>query len=374
MDHHDLSRSSNEKENVPDVLNQLERYGNLTMEYNRFLSLLENADQLRQSVRENIFQKVKQEYEIKKATLEQDRKKLEALLQENLDRFLEDQDRTRKTSQEETDRLEEIDFRVRVGEFSEEEQSEERDALKQNLIKKTEDLARIEEILQQYSHAGFSPASDHAFEPLNEIVRESSDAPHNPELQVAPFSDVQARALPETGEKGSCEEEEKGPVGQTDEVSLEKASEDFLVLEEQPDLSDDGCPVIHCPETLSETPSHFEPALEQASTNGFVTGYLVAMEGSRMGDRFPLISSNITLGNSPGIDIRLEDTGISNFHARILYKDRKHFLENLDPMGRSFVNGIQADLIELKDGDVIRLGETKFQVEYASTEPAEKNN
>ena len=43
-------------------------------------------------------------------------------------------------------------------------------------------------------------------------------------------------------------------------------------------------------------------------------------------------------------------------------------IENLDPMGRSFVNGIQADLVELKDGDVLRLGEIKFQVDYAPVE------
>ena len=80
-----------------------------------------------------------------------------------------------------------------------------------------------------------------------------------------------------------------------------------------------------------------------------------------------MISSNITLGSSPGIDIRLSDGGIANFHARILYKERKHFLENLDSMGRSFVNGVQAaDLVELRDGDVLRLGDIKMQVEYAS--------
>ena len=87
-----------------------------------------------------------------------------------------------------------------------------------------------------------------------------------------------------------------------------------------------------------------------------------------------MISSNITLGSSPGIDIRLSDSGIANFHARILYKDRKHFLENLDGRGRSFVNGVQAsDIVELKEGDVIRLGDIKMQVEYASAQAVHAN-
>ena len=36
-------------------------------------------------------------------------------------------------------------------------------------------------------------------------------------------------------------------------------------------------------------------------------------------------------------------------------------------MGRSYVNGVQATaVVELKDGDVVRLGDIKMQVEYAS--------
>jgi pSer/pThr/pTyr-binding forkhead associated (FHA) protein len=87
-----------------------------------------------------------------------------------------------------------------------------------------------------------------------------------------------------------------------------------------------------------------------------------------------MISSNITLGSSPGIDIRMLDPGIANFHARVLYKERKHFLENLDSMGRCYVNGVQATkVVELKDGDVIRLGEIKMQVEYASAQTTPMN-
>ena len=70
----------------------------------------------------------------------------------------------------------------------------------------------------------------------------------------------------------------------------------------------------------------------------------------------------------------MNDSGIANFHARILYKERKHFLENLDSMGRSFVNGVQAsDVVELKDGDVVRLGDIKMQVEYATAKTTAAN-
>jgi hypothetical protein len=151
--------------------------------------------------------------------------------------------------------------------------------------------------------------------------------------------------------------------------------EDFEIVEENPAGDDQGDTIVHCPPTLSAGSPRAQGGTAQATgrpgtsvtPSEFVTGYLVALEGSRKGERFPMISSNITLGNSPGIDIRLSDSGIASFHARILYKERKHFLENLDSMGRSFVNGVQAsEVVELKDGDVVRLGDIKMQVEYAS--------
>ena len=192
------------------------------------------------------------------------------------------------------------------------------------------------------------------------------------------------------GSKQACHQPAEAEVTAAEpeapETTAVEAEEAFEIVEEDEDqpVDEKQTPVVHCPPSVSFGSPQPQAGLDSgavagrtgshAATSEYVTGYLVALEGSRQGERFPMISSNITLGSSPGIDIRLSDAGIANFHARILYKERKHFLENLDGMGRSYVNGVQARaVVELKDGDVVRLGDIKMQVEYASAQKASAN-
>jgi predicted component of type VI protein secretion system len=70
------------------------------------------------------------------------------------------------------------------------------------------------------------------------------------------------------------------------------------------------------------------------------------------------------LGSSPNTDVMLTDQGISESHARIFFKDRKYCLENLDVLGRSYVNGIQSKVAELNHNDVIRLGNLNLRVDF----------
>jgi hypothetical protein len=145
----------------------------------------------------------------------------------------------------------------------------------------------------------------------------------------------------------------------------------FLVVHEGAEGGED-LPVIICPENFPAEGSSSKPAAsntqaEQTPSLSYVKGYVTALDGSRKGERFPLICSTITLGSSPGIDIRLNDPGIANFHARIVYKDHRYFLENFDGMGRCYVNGIHTGYSELKDGDIIRLGEIKLRTDFGET-------
>lgn len=311
-----------------EILDRLGEYESLLGTSRHLAALEQKADQNRQTVRPHIFEKVKAEYAEKRATLSRDQEERENALKEHLDRFLAMRSEIEERCQHETDRLEEMDFRIRVGEFTEEELAPERTTIKGLLLEQTQALAQVEEILRKYSRAGL-------------------------------YHDGGA---------------DQPPSALTIEDAGEDQGADFLVEEGDDSVADEDSPVVYCSTSREEeaVPVDEEPEPVVAEppkpspVNGSVTGYLVALDGSRQGERFPLISSNITLGNSPGIDIRLADTGIANFHARIVYKGRKHYLENLDTLGRCFVNGIQTDMVELKAGDVLRLGETKMQVEYGS--------
>ncbi len=369
-----LSPFSGDTEEPGDVLRRLEVYEDLNTQHGRYASLLERAIEHRRSVREYIFAKVRQEYETKKASLERDRDKLGQLLRDNLEAFVLEREKIDDASRQGQDRLEEIDFRVLLGEHAAETMVEERDALSRSLEQQAEELERTEEILRAYTRVGLAPGFPHASDPSDPEVPPDTEEPggtYSPDTGEPPPSTVSPGEVMGRGAHGSL---------RTDTPAHSEASqqvpEAFEVLIQSADTFDEDCPVVQCMDPAAQKGvdgnpgfrGHGEdPGASPGNTHpGFVNGYLVAVQGSRRGERFPLLCSNITLGTSPGSDIRLTDPGIRNFHAQIHFKGRKHYLENLDIMGASFLNGLQGGLLELKDGDIIRLGEVQFQVEFSN--------
>jgi len=370
MDRAETTPSVTETLADSNILEKLDEYQALTHQYDRCALLQEKIENHRQSTRPNIYEKVKKEYETKCSELEENRKELSEILENHLKTLLEERNELNDFCQEKTTVLEEMDFRVLVGDKKEEECVEERDEIKSKLLEFTQELGRIEEFLEKYAEAGlFNNDQPLGFTTDQKSTAQDSKSERDEEKTdeeketAAGSASEEDKAVEMDAALENPKTDEKQEEENREEWTASQAQEGFTVVEEEEDTEDADCPVVQYPKNLEERDSSDQESKEVSSD--FVTGYLVALEGSRKGERFPLISSNITLGNSPGIDIRLSDPGIANFHARIQYKDRKHYLENLDNMGRSFVNAVQVDLIELKDNDVVRLGDIKFQVEYA---------
>jgi len=361
-----VSKASGEEHSTSDILGRLEAYEKLSGEYQRYASLQANVEKERESVQLQIYERVKAEYEKKLSALQKDLKEEEALLAEQIQVLVEKRADLDRLCRQDNERLEEINFRTRVGEFSEEDCKTERNEIEKRNLSQSQELARIEEIVTRCTKSGFL-----AEELPSSLERDSEEAEEEP--QADNDGPRQVSAPSSTTEEQAEEQEPLEAAGE---------EEDFEIVEEDPSADDEDSPVVHCPPPLSSgQPQLGRDAKTTERRRGatvnprkYVTGYLVALEGSRQGERFPLISSDITLGSSPGIDIRLGDSGIANFHARILYKERKHCLENLDGMGRTFVNGVQVSaVVELRDGDVVRLGDIKMQVDYASASTSDPN-
>jgi hypothetical protein len=371
MEHQDQIRKNCDTTDVSDVLRRLETYEELSAQHVRYGSLLENAITHRSSVREHIFHKVKEEYAEKKFSLEQSRKSLEDLLLGHLTAFVRERDHLDVAGREAEDRLAEIDFRVRVGEYAEEGTAEERNALRQSLERHIQDLERMEQVLKAYSRAGLSSPAGPSSGPPEAGPKGTGSG--EPSLS-SPGADPSAETDWTARETISLDQDPaKSQVTEPETRKDPETVGEFQVLEQDTDLCDEDCPVVQFLDGTCEAllPEQSDPGEKSggnspgSTSSGCVSGYLVAMGGSRLGERFPLLCSNITLGSSPGCDIRLNDPGIKNFHAQIHFKGRKHYLENLDSMGCSFVNGSLGSQMELKDGDIIRLAEVKFQVEYS---------
>ncbi len=327
MDTSSQDRSGIENADTSGILKRLETYGALVSECNRYALLGRNAERNRHTVRPHIYAKVRNEYAEKMAILDQEQEEQKTSLQSELETVLRNRRALNERCRQESDRLEELDFRVRVGEFPEEEAQDARKELKDALLEITMALADTQEVVSKFEQVG-----------------------------------LLARAT--------------APRAETDEGKSEGPSpeeDDFLVLEGDPPASEGDVPVVNCPAGLCGA----SPEAEAGSTQGTpdpeapgsrkdnVFGYLVALDGSRQGERFPLINAEMTLGSSPDIDIRLADSGIARYHARIVYRNGRHYLETMKRAGVCLVNGVRKSKVALKDGDVLSLGKVKMQVEYA---------
>jgi pSer/pThr/pTyr-binding forkhead associated (FHA) protein len=69
----------------------------------------------------------------------------------------------------------------------------------------------------------------------------------------------------------------------------------------------------------------------------------------------------ITIGRGKKNDIQIPDKFVSSHHAKITMDEEEYFMEDLESVNGSFVNGVQIqDAVKLKNGDRIGIGEIEF--------------
>ncbi|MBO6178053.1 MAG: DUF3662 domain-containing protein [Selenomonadaceae bacterium] len=85
---------------------------------------------------------------------------------------------------------------------------------------------------------------------------------------------------------------------------------------------------------------------------------LIVTEGNNEGATFELTDKMLYIGRREKSDITLSDDKISRLHAYITYERHRHYLIDAGSLNGSYVNDDRIDKAYIKDGDVIRLGET----------------
>lgn len=94
--------------------------------------------------------------------------------------------------------------------------------------------------------------------------------------------------------------------------------------------------------------------------------WLVIVNGLRAGRLFPLDTQGTTIGRDAQNDIVLDDTAVSRQHAKVRTesasgkKKDQFYLYDLGSSNHTYVNGRRIDRACLRDGDEIRIGETRM--------------
>jgi len=327
-----LSEVSRSGETTEESLRNLKDFSCLLEESDRFARLIQKTRKYSDMVPPYILEQVQADYREQKrevdAKLEAQKDGFRQAYQEHLSEkeVLED------ICQKLRDRIKELRFRRIVGEYEEDDVQDEVRDLNGQLSESMERIDQMEEILDQYVIIGFDDLMER--EAAEEEELEQVDEP---------------------------EEEEDTPLPMLEEEDLtDFASEEAEEEEEEEEQS----PVYTRARDSAYAPSGYKAAEPEGRSSSYPQGYLTVLDGTRKGDRVPLIPADIMLGSSQNTDVMLTDQGISESHARVFYKDRKYFIENLDVLGRSYVNGIQSKVAELNHNDVIRLGNLNLRVDF----------
>jgi hypothetical protein len=73
------------------------------------------------------------------------------------------------------------------------------------------------------------------------------------------------------------------------------------------------------------------------------------------------IGKDNTIGRDDVNSICIKDRFLSKFHARIIHDENMYFLEDLNSANGTYLNDeLIKDAIELKSGDIIKLGQLQF--------------
>lgn len=108
---------------------------------------------------------------------------------------------------------------------------------------------------------------------------------------------------------------------------------------------------------LDETVS----ALGRVATDaGPSKAYVVVVRGSNAGEIFPVKGPFMVIGRGAGADLRVNDEGVSRFHAKLIEQPLGFVVEDLGSRNGTYCNGdrVAPGMRPLKEGDRLQIGTT----------------
>jgi pSer/pThr/pTyr-binding forkhead associated (FHA) protein len=91
------------------------------------------------------------------------------------------------------------------------------------------------------------------------------------------------------------------------------------------------------------------------------TPELIIISENEKGKAFPLTSKAYSLGRSSSCDIHFKDPSVSTTHCELVMTDSGNYImRDMDSTNGSKVNDKYVKSVELKNGDILRIGKTEL--------------
>ncbi|MCP5468361.1 MAG: FHA domain-containing protein [Deltaproteobacteria bacterium] len=367
---------------------------------------LEKMYEHKENVSEDVFKKVKGDYE---AQLDKVRESFEEKcqkLEEELEKLYELKDEQKAILTHHESILEEAKFRHLLEEFSDEDFKNEQKVQNKEIKKYSTILETIQSSIQKYEDIlgrPYAPKEQSFKEEEIESIEEeiaSQEELLNLDKEQAPQTD-------ETPAQVNAKMEETPPMGISESEILESFTEEEStfqpvqpeeISQEYDDLLEIGGDYFGEEEKIQTTPQTAEPQNEELEADESIsnilkdipfeeeeneieihieepTGDLAAssptgqeaseaslllIEGT-LDDHEFILGESTTMGRSPSNDVVLKESRISRQHANITKTDEGYVIVDLKSSNGILVNDQKVEEALLQDGDEIQVGGFRFQ-------------
>ncbi len=94
---------------------------------------------------------------------------------------------------------------------------------------------------------------------------------------------------------------------------------------------------------------------------------LVVIHGKRLGARIDVHDVPVLIGRAPDCDFQIDHRSVSRHHCKVWFENEQGWVRDLDSTNRTYVNERAIELIALREGDHLDVGETVFKVVRAGS-------
>jgi hypothetical protein len=110
------------------------------------------------------------------------------------------------------------------------------------------------------------------------------------------------------------------------------------------------------------TPAPAPAAAKGRKSRGSPTELVAVESSSHSGRRYPL-GDEITVGRAAGCQVTVDDTYVSQLHARVFTRDGQLFVEDLGSTNGTYLNRVKvAGPMVMQKGDRLQVGNTVLEV------------
>ncbi len=385
----------------------MDRYGDLVRKRSDLEGRLRKAENEKNSVKPGIYERVRKEYEGMLEGVLKELIPLQAEIDGSLREWSQQLRDIESRAKEIHDKLEEMEFRHRVGEFETDHYMKLETTLKKQFAELTQQGGEFRSLLEQVEAAKVGSRTTAGSGSPQEPARPGPEAaPRRPMPSERPpiitpqpsntGPAVTPSKRPAAWPAAKAPEPTPVPVGKAPDPS--PATSRQISQPETDDVIDIsswttefkrdrsakpvGPPmkkpaVDRTPQSPPKPRTAPAPSADRAPTPSSTAAamgeslavqagfpVLIIVGGPGAGKKLPLVPMTMTVGREHDNNIELKDEDVARYHARISFQRGQYILQDLESSSGTWVNDERISEAILKQGDKIRVGATEMVIDF----------